>query len=529
MKQIITKSIIFCILFTGILSCSDLIEEDYTNPDKTTQGEMGKLFSYMLYNDYIRPTYWDYATFVTGVTAKYSQFIAIAPSTDMYTPSSGYNEDRWKGFYTKGIMNEYRELQKTYDGLDVAEQERNLIFLQLAKIILYDQACQLVDYWGDIPFTEAGGLNLTNKLSYAKFDNAEDVYNEAINALDEINTYLSTVTISSSTVTSLKLQDILLNGNLPLWRKYANSLRLRMLMRISNVNESTAKTSVTAMLNDPDKYPLLESNADDVLLKMNAPSFTSEGIRSGLTDGATSSGAVAPYYILNHVMVDNGDPRLPVLWDPGFDSTTWVDQVYLGFNSSGTTSDLESQWSKGLLSTYDSATFILNWNCPGVLFTASEVSFLKAEAYERWSLGTAQDEYEKGIRQSIAFYFNINQSTYLNPNVTFSRAALESPSEADISAFITSSDFAYTGTTTEKLAKIYTQKWLNFFILQAGQAWSELRRTGYPVLTFAEDPTYSYLPPNRLLYPDAEKSSNTENYSVVSSKDTRSAKIFWEQ
>ena len=87
MKRIIIKSLSFCILLTGILSCSDLIDDYYTNPNRTTEGEMGKLFSYMLYNDYIKPTYWDYATFVTGVTAKYSQFIGIMVGTDMYQPS----------------------------------------------------------------------------------------------------------------------------------------------------------------------------------------------------------------------------------------------------------------------------------------------------------------------------------------------------------------------------------------------------------------------------------------------------------
>jgi hypothetical protein len=227
-------------------------------------------------------------------------------------------------------------------------------------------------------------------------------------------------------------------------------------------------------------------------------------------------------------MVDNDDPRVPVFWDPGSDSATWADTVYLGFESTGTSSELESQWSNGLLSTYDSSTFILNWNCPGVLFTASEVSFLKAEAYERWSFGNAQEEYEKGIRQSIEFYYGINQTAHLNPNYTFTRDPLENPEEQDISDYLSSSDFAYTGTSEEKLAMIYTQKWLNFFVLQAGQAWSEIRRTGYPDLTFALDPTYNYLPPIRLLYPDTEKSNNANNYSAVSAKDTRDTKVFWD-
>ncbi len=528
MKQIFKIIVSLCLLITITWSCSDTIDEYYTNPDKTTQGEMGKLFSYMLYNDYIRPTYWDYATFVTGVTAKYSQFIAITASTDMYSPSSSYNSDRWNGFYTKGIINQYRELEKTYNDLDAETQADQQIFLELAKVVLYDQACQLVDYWGDIPFTEAGGLNATNTLSYAKFDNASDIYTEAINGLDDINTYLSTVSLTGAVSTSLSKQDVLLGGSISLWRKYANSLRLRLLMRISNSDEPTSQSAITQMLNNDGTYPLIDNNDENVLLEMNPPSFTSEGLRAGLTDGATSNGPIAPYHLLNEVMVDNNDPRVPVLWDPGDDSATWVDEVYLGLKIDETSAERDSKWEDGYLSTFDSATFILNWNCPGVLFTASEVSFLKAEAYERWSLGTAQDEYENGIRQSIAFYYGLNQSAYLNPNYTFSRDALDSPAEQDIADYISSSEISYAGTSEEKLAKIYTQKWINFFILQAGQAWSEIRRTGYPELTFAQDPTYNILPPMRLLYPDTEKDNNTANYSAVSSKDTRGTKIFWD-
>jgi hypothetical protein len=529
MKNIVIKSLSLLILLTALLSCSDLTEEYYENPDETTQAEVGKLFSHMVYNDYIKPTYWNYATFVTGVTAKYSQIIGITVSTDMYTPSASYNQDRWRGFYVNGIMNTYRAMEKTYAELDEAKQSEQAIFLKLGKIILLDQACQLVDLWGDIPFTEAGGLVTTNKMSNARFDTGEEIYATAISELDEINTYLSTVSMSTSTIASLQKQDFLLQGNVNLWRKYANSLRLRLLMRISNSDESTAQSQITAMLNNSDTYPLINDNSENILLQVNPPDFNSEGLRAGLTDGATSSGAIAPKALLEDVMVDNNDPRVVVYWDPGSDSVTWSDQTYRGLVPDTVSAVASAMWTEGLLATYDSATFILNWNCPGVLFTASEVSFLKAEANERWSVGDdAQSEYESGIRNSIEFYYSLNQSSYLNPNSGFSREALISPEESEIEAFLTSSDYAYTGSSEEKLAKIYTQKWVDYFILQAGQAWAEIRRTGYPALTFAEDPSYGYLPPVRLLYPDTEKSNNANNYAAVSGQDTRSTKVFWD-
>ncbi|MDP4187012.1 MAG: SusD/RagB family nutrient-binding outer membrane lipoprotein [Bacteroidota bacterium] len=520
MKSLIIKICCLLTLFTGIIACQSKIDDNYTDPEKTTSGDIGKLFTYMLYNDRVRPTYWDYATFVTGVTGKYSQLLGIVTGNKMYEPSTGYNQDRWNSYYTSGIMNQYREIQKNYNKLTDDQKKEQLIFVQLAKIVLDDQTAQMVDLWGDIPFTEAGQLNATNTLINGKFDDAATIYNTLISDLKDINTFLSTATLTTAVRQSLTTQDILLKGDLTSWRRYANSLRLRLLMRISNVIENTAKTEITAMLNNTSDYPMVENIAEDILLNMNPTAFSSEGMRDGLTDGATSSGPIAPTYMLETVMVTNNDPRIPVFWDPGTNG-------YVGLSTTLTSSQQENLIANRQVATIDTATFIQNYNVPGVLFTAAEVSFLKAEAYERWGLGTAQTAYETGIRQSIEFYYNLNQSAIF---VGFSRKPLSTPSDSTVNAFIAGTGIAYTGTPTEKLHKIWTQKWLNFFILQAGQAWAEVRRTDYPLLPFAIDASISNAqqPPHRLLYPDTEKSYNTANYSKVQSHDTRDYKIFWD-
>ncbi|MDP4209044.1 MAG: SusD/RagB family nutrient-binding outer membrane lipoprotein [Bacteroidota bacterium] len=522
MKKLFIQASCFLLLLASISSCSKKIEDDYINPDNSTTGYVGKLFTYMLMNDRIRPTYWDYATFVTGVTGKYSQFIGVTTKAQMYVPSIGYNLDRWNSYYTSGIVNQYREIQKNFNTLASTQQAEQIIYLQLAKVIYYDQTAQIVDLWGDIPFSEAGSLNSTNSLSYAKFDDASAIYDTIIGGLKKINTFLASATLSNATKTDLSKQDILLNGDLTKWRRYVNSLRLRLLMRISNVNESVAKTEVTAMLNDPATYPLVDANTNNILLNMNpsVTSFSSEGLQAGITDGATSDGPIATEYMLNTVMVANSDPRTDVFWNPGVDG-------YKGLSSTLTTTEQENLIAKGKLATIDSGTFVMNRNVPGVLVTAAEVSFLKAEAYERWSLGTAQTAYEAGIRQSISFYYSLNQAAVFSG---YTKASVATPATASIDAYIAGSGIAYSGTTAVKLQKIGTQKWLNFFILQAGQAWAEVRRTGYPSLTFINDPSFSSAlqPPVRLLYPTTEKSYNAANYAKVAAKDTRDTKIFWD-
>jgi hypothetical protein len=522
MKQSIINISCLLLLLVSIVSCSKKIEDDYVDPDKSTTGYISKLFTDMLMNDRVRPTYWDYATFVTGVTAKYSQFLGITIGSQMYVPSIGYNQDRWNSYYTNGIVNQYRELQKNFNNLTAVQQQEQYVYLQIAKVIYYDQTAQMVDLWGDIPFTEAGLLNLTNTMTNPKFDDASAIYDSIIGGLKTLNTYFASATLSSTAKKSLSTQDILLGGDLTKWRKYTNSLRLRLLMRISNAKETVAKAAVTEMLNDPTNYPMVDDNASDILLNMNpsVTAFSSEGMKDGLSDGATSSGPIAPKYLIEDIMVANNDPRTDVFWNPGVDG-------YKGLPAAATATDQENLIAKRKVATLDSGTFIMNRNVPGVLFTAAEVSFLKAEAYERWGLGTAQTAYETGIRQSIAFYYNINQSAAFSG---YSKAPVASPSGATVDAYIAGSGVAYTGSTSEKLQKIGIQKWLNYFILQAGQAWAEIRRTGYPALTFANDPSFSSAlqPPVRLLYPATEKSYNATNYSAVASKDTRDTKIFWD-
>jgi len=540
MKRILIYSACFLALAGSIASCKKKLEDDYLNPESTTTGSLGKLLTGMLTNRRIHPTYWDYATFVTGVTGKYSQYLGVVTDKQMYVPSVGYNDNRWSDYFVgapsdpnnpsardgAGIVSQYREMIKNYNKLSAADQADQYVYIQLAKAIYYDQTAQMVDLWGDIPFSQAGGLDASNTLSYAKYDDAAGIYDTLINGLKDLNTWLAGATLSNATSTTLAKQDILLGGSLASWRRYVNSLRLRLLMRISYVKETSAKTEVTAMLNAPATYPMIDDNTQNILAKENPTSYTSD-IRTGITDGASSDGPYASAFILDTVMVANNDPRTDVFWDKGSGNT-----VYKGLSAATNSSTQSTQISQNLIATFDSATLIYNSNIPGVLFTAAEVSFLKAEANERWGVGAtpAATLYGNGITQSVNFWYSINQSKVLWSGAPGNWASLPTPSSTVINAYIAGPNIAYTGTSAQKLAKIATQNWLNFFMLQAGQAWAEVRRTNYPVLNFATDAGYpaAPLPPTRVMYPESETTYNTDNYSAVKAKDTRTTKIFWD-
>jgi hypothetical protein len=185
-------------------------------------------------------------------------------------------------------------------------------------------------------------------------------------------------------------------------------------------------------------------------------------------------------------------------------------------------SRLDQQKNLGSYAIVDSSTVLYNSKLPGVVFTAAEANFLKAEAYERWGGGDAEAAYQLAIQQSIDFYY------YLNSLNSLPKAPLAAPSEEEKNTFLTHATIAYVGTKEEKLSKIWTQKWAHFGFLQAVQSWAELRRTGYPQLSFRPSTLAGYeLPPSRLMYPGTEKTLN-KNYATVATSDTRDGKIFWD-
>jgi hypothetical protein len=104
------------------------------------------------------------------------------------------------------------------------------------------------------------------------------------------------------------------------------------------------------------------------------------------------------------------------------------------------------------------------------------------------------------------------------------------PSDAAISAFLANPVVAYGTDKQQNLLKIATQKWIDFNVMQAQQAWAEWRRTKMPVLSFPTDASSNLSPnvPTKLLYPSTESILNSVNYQSVKSTDNVTSKVFWD-
>lgn len=498
--------------FTGCKKSE--IDSSYYDPNGSISADVQRLYTGIFFNEKVIPRYWNLYTFHIPMMGTYSQTSGYTTADNVYEQATNYTSDRWSYYYTT-TMARYRELEKHYNALESASEKEGLrLFMETAKVFFYDQTAQMIDLWGDIPFSTAGQLNTQGSIVLATYDDAKTLYSNMLTELKAISDYLSTVAPETFYLNQLQSYDFMNKGSILKWRKYCNSLILRLAMRMSYSDEAAAKALVTTILGDAAKYPLVDAVAENVTIQ--ASSVTSNLVAQNDIRNGFGVNPFAPGKMVNDIMVPAADPRLA----PFF--TTNASGNYKGISNTLTAAQVTAGITANDFSRWDSTTFSENNLFPGILITAAEVSFLKAEAYERWGLGgNAKTAYETGIRQSIDFWFSINA------NSSRSAAKDTKPIEAQILAFLAKPGVLY---GTDNLSKIATQKWIDFSIMQANQAWAEYRRTKLPALTFPPDNTSpnSPNPPARLVYPASERTLNSANYEAVKAKDLQTTKIFWD-
>ena len=510
-------------LLTGLVAlafaaCSeDSYNDKYPNPSETTTVTCEKVMTGVFWKgcNYTFKGYYGVFGWESYAVSRYAQTLGFVNSPGRYEIGETYYADRWNNFYN--LLPQFRLLEKTYDELPDAAKSDYRVFLLLAKIFMMDHLSQICDAWGDVPYTHAGYLPITGNVAEARppYDTAENIYEKILDDLKAINEELSGISVSSLTSSYLSAHDFFNKGDLTKWRKYCNSLRLRIALRVSSNGSLTAKArqAISEMLSDESRYPMVNNNDE-----MTKGTPDEAGFVAWAKDPEQAYETWAgEFNRASDAMVKamEGDPRIDIIFDKngegnyqGVDMTTPYAEQYSLFYE-----------KRDYYSAYDSATFSRNRLIPGLTVSASEVSFAKAEAYQRGlASGDAQTAFVTGVRQSVDFYYWLNSlSTYRPP--------VAKPDDATIIAFAEDKWNA----AADKLEVIGVQKWLNYGILQPAHAWAEIRRTGYPALSFPVDNAAQTVKevPNRFRYPKSEVDLNTENYNAVKSQDNWTSKMFW--
>jgi hypothetical protein len=416
------------------------------------------------------------AIYYTGSYAGHTAAIGLGD----YEYRVDINNSMWRGMY----------IAMTYlmDAAKIAKEEGNNNLYAAAMTLKAYDAQKTTDMWGDVPYTEA--FRLDSSILYPKYDDQQTVYHAILSELKE-----AAEIFKSGGTDNIGVGDFIFKGDVAKWRKFCNSLRLRVAIRISQVDAATATAVISEILGDPASYPVMTENEDNAYLWFPGVSPDTEPWYNRLG----TNGAYTDQYRMNDVLVsalkDNSDPRLSVyarLNNNGgyngykFGPTQLSDPVNNGNNVSGI----------GERFANNPSGFSPFMNC-------SEVSFIKAEAYERNLVtGDAEAAYEEAITLSCTE---------------------NGIAGGDIATFLGQPEVAWDGGSTSNLHKIYLQKWISLF-KQSEEAWSEARRTDVPLMTnIAKDYSATHnRPPFRLAYADEEKTLNTSFPTDVTEDD-----IFW--
>ncbi|GAB3027519.1 SusD/RagB family nutrient-binding outer membrane lipoprotein [Niabella terrae] len=513
----------FAVVFLGLISCTkEQFADDYVNPKTVATTTIEKQFSGVLAADldYKMYKYWNYFVVLQNTALPWSQATGVINSQGRYVPGAAAITDRWGNFYN--FLAQYKEFLNVYNKTTPEEQSAKRIYYILATIHFYDRTQKVVDLHGAIPWSEAGLLstNVGNvQASYAKYDPADEIYTKMLDDLKGFADELNSIDVSSTVLTTLKSQDFINTGDLSLWKKYCNSLRVRLLMRASGVAafQSRAASEIGSIVGNASSYPLVSSNADKIAIEVYS---SSSGINNGTGTGLDADlykgligwgGGDIPSKKMIDLMKSTTDPRLSFMFQPG----TNAGGNYAGLDptlSSNTQTDLSNG---GTLSRYNFANISQNIGLAAVLINAAETYFYLAEYYlNNGADGSAKTAYENGVKNSIGYYFQL---------------ADETPSNSTLTTYLGKPGVAWSGSAANKLNLIATQKWINYSVLQPLENWAEIRRLKLPALTFLEDNSNAQkLPPNRWLYPTNEQTYNPDNYAAVKDQDNITTKIFWD-
>jgi hypothetical protein len=511
----------------GMVSCTKSdFKDSYADPAKISVTSVEKQFAGFLQSnrEYVLPSYWNYFVVLRTTLNRYNQAVGWVNSNSQYVPGAAGINDRWNAYYN--FLAQFREFEKVFGQLPAEDQADRRIYEIAAKIYFYDNTEKVVDLHGDIPWSEAGKLSTNGgdyQSSLPKYDAAEEIYTKMLDDLKTFADELNTISVKSAIQTGFQNQDFINKGNLDLWKRYCNSLRLRMLARVSDVPafQARAVAETAAILADPSKYPVVSDNAQNIQINvfdLNTD-INSKGFRSGLEDW---DGNIASKAMIDHMKANN-DPRLRAMFEPGANAGG----VYNGLDPMLTAAQQSTLVASGTLAIYNRTTLSRNEFFPGVIINAAEVSFLQAEAYLKAGQdAAAKTAYNMGITQSIKFYFWLR--TVSNDNTA---GALAPVTDAEIAAYINSAGVKWENAATDadKLKLIATQKWIHFSVIQPIDSWSEIRRLDAPVFSFEVDNSNTQkLPPLRWVYAGSELTYNAANYAAVKAKDNLTTKIFWD-
>ncbi|GGH50016.1 SusD/RagB family nutrient-binding outer membrane lipoprotein [Dyadobacter endophyticus] len=460
-NHIITKGFVIAAASLLLTACQDQLEETNTNPNEAIKAQPEYLLANAIKSNADLTLGSDASMETTTLFIQHWAKIQYT-DPDKYTVSIANVQNVWTNLYSQGLT-DFATIIK------LGEESGNTNY-QAVGLILKSWSFQLLtDLYGDIPYSQA--LKLEETLT-PKYDSQKDVYLGLLNDLKKATELINTTGAPIG-------GDLVYNGNLTKWKKFANSLRLRIALRIADKEPETAKAVVTELAKD--KTALIASN-DEIaqLIYLASPNQNPVSRDRETRDDYRVSKSIIDK------LQELKDPRLAVFANKTVDATP---TGYIGVTN-GLPAD--SAAKLGFTKTSKLGDYFTAAASPAVFVSYAEVLFNLAEAAQRGFISeSAPDLYKAAVTASLQ-QFKVGN--------------------ADITAYLAQPSVAYNAATFKK--SIGEQKWIALFS-QGLEAFAEWRRLDYPQLKPAYAGVLNGKLPLRLTYPTGEQALNAANYKAA--------------
>jgi hypothetical protein len=514
------KTTAICITLLSAVSCTSDFENINSNPVGATNTELEQDYNTIkapfspMFSNVILLTAWPYQIYQNLQGDIWSGYMATPSgfangNNPQYKLNGGWNKEHWDNAY-RGVMANALKIKQQAEG-------KYDEFYYVSLIIKVQAMHRIADIYGPCVYSTYGTPNTTVFL----YDSQENVYKQMFTELDKAIVGLTPIAKANTLANKsslFKSSDVSsYGGDYTKWVKYANSLRLRLAMRIVKVNPAEAQKQ--AELAVAHEFGVLNTKADTFVLQAKNYSNPISDISQGWGDTKMSAD-------MESIMGGYNDPRLSAF----FLTSKQFPGEYKGIRTGiqiANKSDRQDFSSVNIKST--------------VWMTTAEVYFLKAEGKLRnWNMGagTAESLYEAGVTSSFEQHGVSGVSTYLT-SMSLPKNYVDPVAAGNNGVAVNTVPVKYDASASKKvqLQQIITQKWIANFP-EGQEAWSEYRRTGFPklfpVLVNASAGTIdSALGIRRVNFVDSEKSGNPKGVEsglpLLGGPDNGGTRLWWDK
>lgn len=513
MKRIIIKTIAAAALAPIFCGCTSNFEDYNTNPYQPHDLDPPMLYTTMITSG-VNVQQNDNQMIDQMVGGPFGGYLSMSQDWGRVNNFYTYNaDDNWNQI---PFNTPFEKFYANYYRIQEATGEKGH-FWAMAKLLRVNTMHRVTDAYGPIPYSQ-----VSKGVAATPYDSQEDVYKHMFEDLDYAINILKEYVTETGGMKPLEGYDPVFNGDYSKWVRFANSMKLRLALRISSADPVLAQKKAEEAV--ADNGGLIETPSDNAMCSVGAEPNPYQLV-------ANDWGEIRVNATIASYMNGYNDPRRSAYFTASTVGGNYGTYVGMRSGIQGAKPATYANFSKPKYEKTD----------PITIFYCSETAFLRAEgALKGWNMGgTAQHFYEEGIKLSFSERgISSNEAEIYIKDTESTPAAFNSPVEPGKCSYVPKTTITVSwnegASDAEKLERIITQKWIANFPL-GFEGWADYRRTGYPEIFPAvdnlSDCVDSKRQQRRLRFPKSEKDNNKANVEtairLLGGSDNEATDLWW--